>query len=144
MTPFIKQILHPMTPFFTTVHTQWPLFLNLNVKFQMAPASHAIQKCSQFSAEKGEFSLKLDKIYTEWPPILGSLHQKRPNLFLKTHTQWPLFPTKSYTEWPWFRSAVGTYPSFASAPGPPGRHSITSGYMAAMGCMTSGSLRCSE
>ena len=67
--PFFTLILHQMTPFFTTVNTQWPLFFqNFSVKFQF---SGAFQKFCQYSAEKDEFSLKFDKFYTKWHPICG-------------------------------------------------------------------------
>ena len=99
--PFFSQILHPMTPFSTTVHTQWPHFPlhSLNdlffSKFQrkisfFSPALRAFQNFCQFSAEKGEFLLKFDKIYPEWPPILRSLRLGRPNFF-EFHTKRSLF-----------------------------------------------------
>ena len=56
------------------------------------------------------FSLKCDKIYTEWPSILESLHQKRPT-FVGSHTNDPLFSTKSYIECPLPQDIQQTLPS---------------------------------
>ena len=53
-----------------------------------------------FLLKKGNFSLKFDKIYTEWPPTLESLHQKRPNFYLNPTPNDHFFSTKSHTKCP--------------------------------------------
>ena len=56
---FLTQILHPMTPFFTTVHIQRLFFSKLECK------AHTSKIFVNFSAKKGKFSLEFDQIYTE-------------------------------------------------------------------------------
>ena len=59
--PFFSQILHPLTLFFYfSPHPMTPFFQNFGIKFQIF---HAHFK--KMSAEKGRFSLKFDKLYTE-------------------------------------------------------------------------------
>ena len=98
---FFRKILHPLTLFFITVHTQCrplPLFSIFWRKISnFSRASRAFQKFCQFLVEKGEFSLKFDKIYTEWRHFLGSSHQERPNFF-GSYTNDPDFSTKPYTD----------------------------------------------
>ena len=85
-----------MTPFF---YTQWHYFslqstLNdpLFSKFQPKISNFLralIENFVNFSCKKANFT-QFDQIFTEWLPILGSLHQKK-TLFFESHTQWPPF-----------------------------------------------------
>ena len=91
--PFFSQVLYTQWLFFsTTVHTEWlPFFQNFNVKFT--------SKSLPILAEKD------DKIYTEWPAILGSSHQKWPILG-ESHIQWPFFLWNPTPNAPCFHSPM--------------------------------------
>ena len=108
--PFYANKITPNDPFFTTVHTQWLFFSKLQGK---------ISNFCQFSAEKGNFSLKFDNIYTKWPPMLESLH-KKVNFFRIPYPMTPFFIMfmKFYTECPFFCSPVETYPSLSCSSAP--------------------------
>ena len=96
--PFFTPILHPMTPFFYSVHTQWPPFFHFCIKFYI--------KIANFWARRAHFEkfndfvaiLKENLQILPWncifphgmTPILGSPHQKSPRFF-GTHTEWPPF-----------------------------------------------------
>ena len=91
--------------------TQWPRFsLQSTSTFSkcwskiqnFSRALHAFWKLLSISTTNSKFSLKFNKIYTEWPPILGSSHQKGPFFFLDPTPNDPLFSMISYTEWPLF------------------------------------------
>ena len=103
-------IICQKTPFLRKSHTQWPYF-----SLQSTPNDPLFSKfqnkiqifsthCKifyQIIAKIGKFSFKFDKIYTKWPPILGSSHQKGL-FFLDPTPKAPIFSTKSYTECPLF------------------------------------------
>ena len=83
--PFFAN-LTPNDPIFNYSPHSMTFFLqNFNVK-----VFRRILKILSIFSRKGEFLLKFDKLYTEWPPVLRSLHQKRPN-FLNLTPNDPLF-----------------------------------------------------
>ena len=54
-----SQILHPMTHFFTTIHTRWPFFFqNFNVKFQICTY---FKTFVNFQLKEANFHSKLTK-----------------------------------------------------------------------------------
>ena len=89
--PLFTQILHPMTPFFTTVHTQWTLFQNFNVKFQICLALNAqFKNFVNFKLKKANFHSNLTNLH-QMTSFLTSLHQKRPNFVWIPHPMTPFF-----------------------------------------------------
>ena len=82
MTPlfFFTQILHPMTPFLTTVHTQWSFFFqNFNVKFQIFRALCAhFTIFVNFQLKKANFHWNLTK-FTPNDPFLEKFRLKQAN-----------------------------------------------------------------
>ena len=81
--PFLTQMFHPITPFFTTVHIQRLFFFFQNWKCKISNflcASRAYRKLLSIFSWKWQ-------IFTQiWP----SLHQKSPEFF-GSHRQWPFF-----------------------------------------------------
>ena len=96
--PFFTPILHPMTPFFYSVHTQWPLFStfvpHFTWKLQIFCALRAhFVKFNDFVAISTENLqiLPWNCIFAHWMThIFGSPHQKSPHFF-GAHTEWPPF-----------------------------------------------------
>ena len=76
--PLFRCKSHTHCPCGTIVKTQWPDNLIFKIShFSHMKCKHAFQKFYQFPAENGKYSLNLDPIYTQWPPILRSSHPKR-------------------------------------------------------------------
>ena len=99
-----------MTPFFYSVHTQWPLFFHFCIKFYIKIANFCtlrahFEKFNNFVAILTEklqnLPLEIAFLHTEWPPFLGA-HTKKAPIFLVPTPNDPLFSTKSYTECPLF------------------------------------------
>ena len=96
--PFIMPTLHPMTPFFHSVHTQWPPFFHFCIKFYIEIANFCalrahFEKFNDFVAILTENFQILPWYCTfaHWmTPIYGSPHQKSP-YFFGAHTEWPAF-----------------------------------------------------
>ena len=124
--PFFTSILHPTTPFFYSVHTQWPPFFHFCIKFYVNIANFCalrahFEKFNDFMAILRENLqiLPWNCIFAHWmTPIFGSPHQKSPHFF-GAHTEWPFFRWNLTLNAPYFRSPVGTCTSlsYLSAPG---------------------------
>ena len=126
--PFFTPILHPMTPFFYSVHTQWPPFFHFCLKFYI--------KIANFSALRAHFEkfnkyvailtenlqiLPWNCIFAHWmTPIFGSQHQKSPHFFWCPHWMTPFFRRNLTLNAPYFRSPVGTCTSLSYLSAPPG------------------------
>ena len=98
-----------MTPFFHSVHTQWPPFFHFCIKFYIKIANFCalrvhFEKFNDFVAILIE-NLQIllwNCTFAHWmTPISGSPHQKSPHFLVPTPND-PLFSTKSYTECPLF------------------------------------------
>ena len=121
--PFFKPTLHPMTPFFYSVHAQWPTFFTF-VSANFSALRAYFEKCYDFVAILTENLqiLPWNSIFAHWmTPILGSPHQKSSHFFLVPTPNDLFFSTKSYTEHPLFSfSGRHLYVTFIlSAPGIP-------------------------
>ena len=96
--PFLTPTLHPMTPLFYSVHTQWPPFSHFCIKFYIKIANFCalcphFEKFNDFVAILTENLqiLPWNCIFAHWmTPIFGSPHQKSPHFF-GAHTEWPPF-----------------------------------------------------
>ena len=126
--PFFTPTLHPMTPFFHSVHTQWPPFFHFCIKCYLKIASFCalrahFQKFNDFVAILTENLqiLPWNCTLAHWmTPISGSPHQKSPFFLVPTPND-PLFSTKSYTECPLFSfSGRHLYVTFIFECPPPG------------------------
>ena len=116
--PFFMKILHPMTPFLTTVHMHpmTPFFWNFNVKFQIL---HAL--CANFETfvnlqlKLANFHSNLTK-FTLNNPYFRKFTPKKAFFFYLTPND-PFLQNPTLNA-PCFRSLVGTYPSlsYSSAP----------------------------
>ena len=92
---FFTPILHPMTPFFYSVHTQWPPFFHFCIKFYIKSANLCalrahFEKLNDFVAilKENLQILPWNCIFAHWmTPIFGSPHQKSPHFF-GAHTEW--------------------------------------------------------
>ena len=125
---FFTPILHPMTPFFYSLHTQWPPFFHFCIKFyikiaNLSSLSAHFEKFNNFVAiltEKLQI-LPWNCIFAHWmTPIFGSPHQKSPHFF-GAHTEWPPFFDENLTlNAPYFRSPVGTCTSLSYLSDPRG------------------------
>ena len=113
-------ILHPMTPFFYSVHTQWPPFFHANFCVLRAH----FEKFKDFVAILAENLqiLPWNCIFAHWmTPIFGSPHQK--NLFFWCpHRMTPFFRWNLTPNAPYFCSPVGTCTSLSNLSAPLGVH----------------------
>ena len=124
---FFTPTLHPMTPFFYSVHTQWPPFFtflsNFTEKLQILARFAHFEKFNDFVAVLTENLqiLPWNCTCAHWmTPISGSPHQKAPMFLVPTPND-PLFSTKSYTEYPLFSfSGRHLYVTFIFEYPPPG------------------------
>ena len=126
--PFFTPILHPMTPFFYSVHTQWPPFFHFCIKFYIKIAHFCALRahfekfnnfCGNLNRKFANFALKLHFCTLNDPHFWESTSES-PH-FLGAHTEWPLFSTKSYTECPLFSfSGRHLYVTFIFECPPPG------------------------
>ena len=92
--PFLTQIL---TPLFTTLHSQWPLFFrNSNVKFRLV----SFLTLCQFSAKNSFYQNLTHFTHAEWPLLL-EVHPKKAHSL--ANTQWTSFFPKSYIGRPLYR-----------------------------------------
>ena len=125
--PFFTPILHPMTPFFYSVHIQWPPFFQFCIKFYIKSANFCAL-CTHFEKSNDFVAILTENLqilpwncilHAEWPPFLW-VHTKKG-----AHTKWPpFFLTKFYTECPYFRSPVGTCMSLSYSSAPQGKWAI--------------------
>ena len=87
-----------MTPFFYSVHTQWPPFFHFCIKFNIKIANFArfARIFEKFDDFVGILTENLQILpwncnFAHWmTPIFGSPHQKSPHFF-GAHTEWPPF-----------------------------------------------------
>ena len=101
--PFFTPTLHLMTPFFHSVHTQWPPFFHFCIKFYIKIANFCalrahFEKCNDFVTilTKNLQILPWNCTFAHWmTPISGSPRQKSPHFFFffffDAHTEWPPF-----------------------------------------------------
>ena len=120
-------ILHPMTPFSYSVHTQWPPFSHFSIKFYIKIANFCalrahFEKFNDFVAILTENLqiLPWNSIFAHWmTPFLG-VHTKKAPICLVPTPNDPFFRRNLTTpNAPYFRSPVGTCTSlsYLSAPG---------------------------
>ena len=118
--PFFTLILNPMTPFFYSVHTQWPPLFHFCIKFYIEIANFCVlrahfEKFYNFVAILTENLqiLHWNCIFAHWmTPIFGSPHQKAP-IFWCPHRMTPFFRQNLTLNTPYFRSPVGTCTSLS-------------------------------
>ena len=96
--PFFMPTLHPMTPFFHSVHTHWPPFFHFCIKFYIKIANFCAL-CAHFEKFNDFVAILTGNLqilpwnctFAHWmTPISGSPHQKSPHFF-GAHTEWPPF-----------------------------------------------------
>ena len=109
-------ILHPMTPFFYSVHTQWPPFStfvsNVTYKSQIfCTLCRHFGKFNNFLAVLA-FWLEIAFLHTEWPPFSG-VHTKKDPIFLVPTPNDPFFWRNFTPDAPCFHSPVGTCTSLS-------------------------------
>ena len=130
---YFTPTLHPMTPFFHSVHTQWPLFFHFCIKFFIKVANFCalrahFEKFNDFVAILTENLqiLPWNCTFAHWmTPISGSPHQQSPHFLVLTPND-ALFTTKSYTERPLFSfSGRHLYVTFIFECPPPGYASFS-------------------
>ena len=118
--PFVTPTLHPMAPYFYSVHTQWPPFFHFFIKFYIKIANFCtlrahFEKFNNFVAILTENLqiLPWNCTCAHWmTPICGSPHQKSLHVsscFWCPHRMTPFFGRKLTPNAPYFRSPVGIF-----------------------------------
>ena len=133
------QILHPMTPLFSSVHTQWLPFFHFSIKFyiQIAKVSRALRAFWEIHKFGGNFNIELANVGWKlnffilnaflMTLIFESRHIKGKKIvffffffffFWSLHRMTPLFQRNLILNPLYFRSPVSTYASlsYLSAP----------------------------
>ena len=125
--PFFTPILHPMTPFFYSVHTQWPPFFHFCIKFYIQIANFCALRayfekfnyfCGNFNRKFANFALKLHFCTLNNPHFWESTSEKPPFVWCP-HRMTPFFRRNLTPNAPYFRSPVGTCTSLSYLSAPP-------------------------
>ena len=118
---FFTAILHPVIPFFSSVHTQRPyVFFTFVSNFYIQNANFSALRAhfEKFTnlAVILTYNLQIStwnwSLYAQWFPLFG-FHIKRDHIF-EANTKWPPFFQKNLTpNASYFRSPVGTCTSLS-------------------------------